>query len=169
MQRTSNYQLPQWEKEDRILMEDFNGAMANIESGIGEAKGVADTAKADAERAEGKADAAQATADAAYCPDNMPYVIGSYTGTDAEQTIDLGFKTPLLIVAEHWSPSHPCMGAVDISIHTPPSGSLYGTYRLLEITSTGFKLYSQTSYQSTSTDAPQVNKRNGQYTYIAFK
>lgn len=34
MNYTENYHLPQWVKSDRILMEDFNGAMANIENGL---------------------------------------------------------------------------------------------------------------------------------------
>ncbi len=48
MQRTSNYQLPQWEKEDRIMMEDFNGAMANIENAIDGARSEASAAAAKA-------------------------------------------------------------------------------------------------------------------------
>ena len=34
MNYTQNYQLPQWESEDRILMEDFNDAMEKIEGGL---------------------------------------------------------------------------------------------------------------------------------------
>ena len=35
MNYTNNYHLPQWERSDRLLMDDFNSAMANIESGFG--------------------------------------------------------------------------------------------------------------------------------------
>ena len=35
MNYTTNYHLPQWVESDRILMEDFNEAMANIDEGIG--------------------------------------------------------------------------------------------------------------------------------------
>ena len=31
MHYTKTYHLPQWEKSDRIMMEDFNAAMAGIE------------------------------------------------------------------------------------------------------------------------------------------
>ena len=34
MDYTANYHLPQWVKEDRILMEDFNEAMSSIDQGI---------------------------------------------------------------------------------------------------------------------------------------
>ena len=40
MEYTENYQLPQWVESDRILMEDFNQAMAAIDEGI---KAVDDT------------------------------------------------------------------------------------------------------------------------------
>ena len=30
MQKTTNYQLPRWEKTDRILMDDFNGMTAAL-------------------------------------------------------------------------------------------------------------------------------------------
>ena len=34
MEYTTTYQLPQWESEDRILMDDFNDAMEKIEGAI---------------------------------------------------------------------------------------------------------------------------------------
>lgn len=34
MNYTENYHLPQWVKTDRIMMEDFNAAMSNIENGL---------------------------------------------------------------------------------------------------------------------------------------
>ena len=34
MNYTENYHLPQWVKDDRIMMEDFNDAMANIDFGL---------------------------------------------------------------------------------------------------------------------------------------
>ena len=42
MNYTENYQLPQWVETDRIMMEDFNQAMADIDAGIAGAKGAAD-------------------------------------------------------------------------------------------------------------------------------
>ena len=34
MNYTTNYHLPQWVEEDRIMMEDFNAAMEEIETGL---------------------------------------------------------------------------------------------------------------------------------------
>ncbi|HIX30622.1 MAG TPA: hypothetical protein H9682_00635 [Firmicutes bacterium] len=34
MTKTENYNLPQWEKTDRVLMEDFNAAMVRIDTEI---------------------------------------------------------------------------------------------------------------------------------------
>ena len=34
MNYTKNYRLPQWVKEDRIMMDDFNAAMSSMESGM---------------------------------------------------------------------------------------------------------------------------------------
>ena len=36
MTKTTNYQLPKWEKTDRIQMEDFNANNAKIEAALGE-------------------------------------------------------------------------------------------------------------------------------------
>ena len=36
MNYTENYQLPQWVETDRIMMADFNEAMAKVDQGIGE-------------------------------------------------------------------------------------------------------------------------------------
>ena len=37
MDYTQNHRLPQWEKSDRVMMDDFNQAMANIETGFNSA------------------------------------------------------------------------------------------------------------------------------------
>ena len=161
MQRTSNYQLPQWEKEDRILMEDFNGMTEKIDVNLAEAKSVADGAKTTAERAEGKADAAQTTADAAYCPDNKPYVTGTYSGTGKKQAIELGFKPAAVIVGE-WISGSPYMGTYNTSIFFPSTSS--SSSRHMSVTSTGFTVHDQSSGDNTC-----VNKSGSQYSYIALR
>lgn len=80
MNYTENYHLPQWKKEDRIMMDDFNAAMANLEEGITEAQTTADT---------------------------LPYVVGTYTGDGATyRNIDVGFRPQFVIICtEHLSSS----------------------------------------------------------------
>ena len=46
MDYTVNYHLPQWVESDRILMEDFNEAMAGIDTGIKSAQDTADSGAA---------------------------------------------------------------------------------------------------------------------------
>ena len=36
MNKTQNYQLSQWERTDKVLMDDFNGDNAKIDSALGE-------------------------------------------------------------------------------------------------------------------------------------
>lgn len=70
MNYTQNHHLPQWVKSDRIRMEDFNDAMANIESGLDQA----------AQQSE------------------KPYAAGSYTGNGGAQIVDVGFRPSFVII-----------------------------------------------------------------------
>ena len=72
MTKTEHYQLPQWEKTDRVLREDFNKAMANIEQAIYAA---GETAKA-----------------APAC------VAGTYLGNDGEISVALGFCPSFMMI-----------------------------------------------------------------------
>ena len=71
MNYTTNYHLPQWVETDRIMMEDFNAAMSNIDRGI---------------------------ADAQVGAEELSYVTGSYTGNGVTQTIELGFQPSFLLI-----------------------------------------------------------------------
>lgn len=75
MNYTEKYHLPQWEKEDRIMMDDFNQAMGKIETGMsGNAQAAAEAAK-------------------------LPYVIGNYTGTGGTPLdIEVGFQPRFVII-----------------------------------------------------------------------
>ena len=42
MDYTANHHLPQWEKSDRIMMDDFNAAMADIEAGLNQVQDSSD-------------------------------------------------------------------------------------------------------------------------------
>lgn len=61
MEYTKNYHLPQWVETDRIMMQDFNAAMADIESGLTACRSGTEQA-ADALTAQGQALAAQIAA-----------------------------------------------------------------------------------------------------------
>ena len=99
MNYTKNYRLPQWVKSDRIMMDDFNAAMASMESGMTRAEGKADAAAAAANAAKQTADTAKQGADNAYSPGNKPYRAGSYTGTGADMEFNLGFRPSCVIIS----------------------------------------------------------------------
>ncbi len=151
MQRTSNYQLPQWEKEDRILMEDFNEMCANIESAIDGAKDEASGADQELRQEIGNC----------FSPENKPYVMAAYTGTGEQQTIDLGFRPAAVIVFERTYAAYPAAGYSAPSLHTGESG----TRRVVGITGRGFVL----SAQSSTADYPRVNRASEGYLYIALR
>ena len=78
MNYTEKYHLPQWEKTDRIMMEDFNRMCADVEEGLRETAAAAATALSAANskpsssavsNAQNTANQALAKANAAYCPD----------------------------------------------------------------------------------------------------
>ena len=48
MNYTKNYRLPQWVKEDRIMMDDFNAMNSSIENGLTKTAAQASAARADA-------------------------------------------------------------------------------------------------------------------------
>ena len=183
MNYTANYHLPQWDETDRIMRTDFNQMCADIESGLlktardaaedtaqasanaasaaASASAAADKAQTTANKAVADAAAAQATANAAYCPSNKPYMIGTYTGTNAEQTVTVGFQPGFLIVV---SPS-----SRNAHMYTMASGKGLKSARL-ELTSTGFKLFKDGVDSTTNTVYPPIiNAKGGTYVYIAFR
>lgn len=158
MNYTTNYHLPQWAETDRIMMEDFNDAMSDIDQGIKTAQDTADTAESKADAAQTTATAAQTTATAAYCPSNKPYVVGSYEGTGSTQNVTLGFKPTMVIVYEIGTGS---------SEDDQGSTSLFiggGISSKLLINDDGFMLW-----RDSTGDYPRVNRDYRTYNYIAFR
>ena len=87
MTHTTNYQLPKWEKTDRIQMKDFNDMTATLDAAL--------KANADA--------AAAASAAVALCG-NCRIVTGTYTGSGtygADHAITLNFShKPMLVFVQ---------------------------------------------------------------------
>ena len=144
MNYTKNYHLPQWVETDRIQMEDFNQAMADIDEGLNEVKTMVENVQD------------------AYTPDNMPFVIGTYTGNGAEtnRDINLGFKPRFVIIS----------GMARTGNTTNAQFSRFGffgatgsTVTVAQITNNGFRLV------NSSLQYPELNTANVVYTYIAFR
>ena len=107
MEKTTNYQLPKWEKNDFIKMDDFNDMTAKLDAAL----------KENADAAAGAASAAVVTAleqDVGAGGKNCRIAFGSYTGTgkygSANPTsLSFDFKPELVLVgcqqesAGNWS------------------------------------------------------------------
>ena len=112
MNYTEKYHLPQWVKEDRIMMEDFNAAMASIEGGM------------------------TANAQAAEQAAQLPYVVGSYKGNGASiRDIHLGFKPRFLVLCKDQLLYQASFGGLSIVA----AGSTINSKRVY-LTETGFRL-----------------------------
>lgn len=87
MKKTTNYQLNQWEKDDRIQMEDFNSDNMKVEQAL-------------AAQAETQREMAAALANCGNCR----VVYGSYTGTgtygaDNPNTLTLDFAPQIIFIS----------------------------------------------------------------------
>ena len=112
MNYTEKYHLPQWVKEDRIMMEDFNQMCANLEEGITRAQETADGAA------------------------ELPYATGTYTG-DGEETRDiyLGFSPRFVIICANQSTDTNFYGNYSVLM-----GGLAIHSQILYMTDTGFRV-----------------------------
>lgn len=138
MNYTTNYHLPQWVESDRILMEDFNDAMETIDEGLTEA----------------------------YRPDNLPYVIGSYTGNGDTQTITVGFRPNYLIIGASQSSGTQFSDVTSLQYCAIIDGGSDRLFGRAALTDTGFTV------SATSTDGnkyPRLNQSGYSYRYLAFR
>ena len=169
MNYTEKYHLPQWEKTDRVLMEDFNRMCADMEAGLEKtardaaedtaavqsaALAAASAAQSAADAAAGKADAARSVADNAYCPSKKPFTVGSYTGSGgtADRTISVGFRPRFVVILGEQTGETRYFGFGAEGLTRSP----------VNLVSSGFTLLG--SYSNTT----MVNNSGKKYTYIAF-
>lgn len=96
MNYTEKYHLPQWVETDRIMMDDFNAAMASIEGGLTAVKGeAAQDASGLSQRLDTVEQTAEEAHEKAYTP---PFVIGNYIGLDEAKTFTVGFRPSMVII-----------------------------------------------------------------------
>ena len=155
MNYTKNYRLPQWVKEDRIMMDDFNAMNSSIENGLTTAVGRADSAVATANSAKQIADAAAAA---------RPYAVGTYTGSGGTKTIELGFRPSFVVVS-----------GVSSTVVTNDSSELARYFAMtagntiptrIQFTDTGFTVYPMDTEHKYY---PCLNAGSRTYDFIAFK
>ena len=144
MNYTANHHLPQWVASDRVRMEDFNDAMSAIESGL---------------------DGAVSKADAAFSPDNLPYYVGSYTGTgDENQKVEVPFRPSLVIVSGMTESSS--ADSTEFIRYFACTGNNANVRRRIQIVNGGFMVYPPINYGYRT---PSLNEPNRHYDFIAFR
>ena len=159
MKRTTNYDLPTWEKDDFIRMQDFNDLTGKLDAAL--------KSGADAQTAlQNAIKAVKATAENAYSSANKPYVAGSYTGNGGTQTVDLGFKPRFLVISRGFDKGDYSAGYA-LFAGTPEQIDSWMA-KVVSITDTGFTVKMATYNTST---CPQLwlNTSGKTYSYIAFR
>lgn len=159
MKRTTNYDLPTWEKDDFIRMQDFNDLTGKLDAAL--------KSGADAQTAlQNAIKAVKATAENAYSSANKPYIAGSYTGNGGTQTVDLGFKPRFLVISRGFDKGD---YSADYALFagTPEQIDSWMA-KVVSITDTGFTVKMATYNTST---CPQLwlNTGGKTYSYIAFR
>lgn len=161
MQKTSNYNLNQWESTDPIRREDFNSDNAAIDAAI---KAV-ESAMAD------KADTATVTTQLAACG-NCRIVIGSYTGNGKYGSsnpvkLTFGFKPLLVLVGSDEYASYSGNPSVLIrgrASAAPCMGAGNGEYSLMKLTWSN----SAVSWYNADSEIDQNNEEFIVYRYVAL-
>ena len=146
MEYTSNYHLPQWVETDRIMMGDFNEAMASIEEGMSSNAAATESAQQEAEE--------------------KGFVIGSYTGngaedgTDSGQLINLGFRPRFVIITRGWLTSNSSTINNFLVIGQPRANYQEWTYQLKD---SGFFVINH------GAGTLALNSNGVVYDYVAFR
>ena len=156
MNYTKNYRLPQWVKEDRIMMDDFNAMNNSIEAGL-------TRTAAQAAQASNKADTAVQTANsAASAALACSYVVGHYTGTGQNMEITLGFRPSFVVISGMQGTSVPNSYKEWVLFFGISGGhALNGR---LALTDNGF-----TVYNGGGSISPDYTANGHVFDYIAFR
>ncbi len=175
MKKTNKYKLSQWEKSDRIVMEDFNGDNAKVEAALAAhdtaLAGKADAASVNSSMAslqtqlDAKATAAALTALQNTVNTKVRVICGAYTGDGSESRfISLGAAPKAVYVCmEDGSCSGGYQGTGGLAL--PGHPVVFSGVTALSISSTGFYVYKKAAGGSYSVD---TNGNRGVYHYIAF-
>ncbi len=159
MKRTTNYDLPTWEKDDFIRMQDFNDLTGKLDAAL--------KSGADAQTAlQNAIKAVKATAENAYSSANKPYVAGSYTGNGGTQTVDLGFKPRFLVISRGFDKGD---YSADYALFagTPEQIDSWMA-KVVSITDTGFTV-KMAAYNTSTCPQLWLNTSGKTYSYIAFR
>ena len=158
--QTPNYNLNQWSRDDRVLMEDFNADNAKLDAAIKAVEAKADT----------KADVTALDALAQTVAEKPRLAAGHYTGDGAAtRFISTGFtpKAVLVIMAPGYlytisSTSSSSYSYGGLAVTGYPGG--HPNAPSVEIVSGGFRVFCKTDTRPTL----RSNQANEGYNYIAL-
>ena len=169
MNYTKNYRLPQWEKTDRIVMEDFNGQAASLEVALtahdaslasltsGKADKSTTTSLQTQVNQKAAASALNSAVSSLQSQLDGKIAAGSYTGNGADsQVVSLGFTPRAVLVVDS-------------------GGRMYtnqGTYGGLAVTggsSSGLAIVDGGFRVAYAYDGPYLNSSSRWYNYMAVR
>ena len=158
MQQTTKYKFNLIETSDPFGPEALNKNTQAVEDKLSAVEAAHAADKAALQTA---IQAAQTTANSAYKPGQLPWVVGSYTGTgqNQSQTVNLGFRPSMLVITglKYAGTVAPELYAVYFACTTGKELT-----NCITVTNTGFTVLKFTAY-------PLLNDLNRVYSYIAFR
>lgn len=155
MTQTEQFQLNQWEKSDRIMMEDFNADNAKLEVAL-------------AKQAEAQSQMAQALAGCGNCK----IVYGSYTGNGKygsgnKNTLSFNHKPLLVLVQAKNYVTNTADYHLRMVRDSVWANGVHENYYFAQTVSWGDKSVTWYSTSGNTADA-QFNKSSTVYTYVAL-
>ena len=175
MQRTTTYKLPQWEKSDRIVMEDFNDQAAKLEAAL-TAHTTAIATKADQAAVSSlqtqvsqKADKSVTDALQTQVNGKSTFRCGAYYGNNAAgRQIEIGLSAQFAMVFctggsgsdSEWYAERAFFHAGGMLYQSSPASGACSIQKDMRISGTKLVLSSSSSWY--------LNKSNRSYFYIVF-
>ncbi len=154
MNKTPNYALNQWSRDDRVLMDDFNADNARLDTAL--------------------AGLARSKADLSALAVKTEIAAGTYTGDGtAERVIRLGFTPRAVYICTAAGTTHIASSSGQSwygGLALPGAPSVNRGYSLVEIVPGGFEVFrTEEKINNVTTYYHTSNTNNTVYHYIAFK
>lgn len=160
MKQTTKYKLNLIEASDPFGPEALNQNTQAVEDKLAALDAASAAHDAAIQTAQATANAARTTANAAYSPNQKPYVTGSYVGTGADLSINIGFRPSFLII--DGTPSLAVQTNLQLlcGYFVATAGKIMS--QCVTFTNTGFTVHVVTGY-------PDLTHKSLTFDYIAFR
>ncbi|MFI3250123.1 MAG: hypothetical protein R3Y07_04105 [Eubacteriales bacterium] len=163
---TPNYDLCQWEPEDQVNRLEFNEDNLKTEQALNSLVAQIATLSSQIQETNAYIQQVESTV---FSSNNLPFVVGSYTGNGATSiTVNLGFKPSLVMLNLGGGTYH--YGYYFCGAFGNQNFTAYGVNTAnvkqiaLSVSSSGF-----TAYHYNTNSSPYLNQKDAPYHYIAFR